>query len=637
MTDAAAQLRHPSQALFRLPDTPRPPPIYTGLDELIHAGTGVAAGWFTHPGHFLRSARRAETLSDTLRSLTDADLGDRASTASEPLRLARADPAHIEAALAVIRESARRELGQSAFPEQLAGAMAIHAGCIAEMSTGEGKTLAAVHAAALWAWRGRGCHVVTANDYLARRDAQWMAPVFRRLGLSVACVTSDTPAPRRRDAYAADITYTTNKELAADYLRDRLAHRHRGVALLRGLHHAVIDEADFVLIDDAVTPLILSSDDPETMSADDFRAAARAAAAMIPGVHYRADHAHRECTLTPAGRIETERLTSHLTGVWSSPRRREELVTQAIEAREYFRLGREFVVRDDRVVIVDESTGRLMPDRTWRAGVHQAVEALHQLPITPVKSTHARITFQRFFRLYRRLGGMTGTAREARAEFWSVYRRRVVTIPTHRPCRRDTFPAVFVPDQAARWERVAREAENASRAGRPVLIGTRSVAESESASAALTARAVAHEVLNAERSEREAAIISGAGVSGRVTVATNMAGRGTDIIPDTDALAAGGLLVISTARHEARRIDRQLAGRTARQGDPGSTLAIISLDDDLLRRHAGALVRVIRRLSPALAFALAQRRAERFARRQRRDLLLHDDWLDDNLAFAGAP
>ncbi|MFM9956823.1 MAG: hypothetical protein ACKVZJ_01995 [Phycisphaerales bacterium] len=634
--------------LARFPVSSTPDELLKGFDHLAFAARGPLARLRFPTRRFLREAKRVEALGPAHRDTTDEALSEAASTCRSALRRETARAEDVFTALAVAREAARRELGQDAFAVQLAGALAVHAGCLAEMATGEGKTLTAALGAALAAWRGRGVHVVTANDYLAERDAKWMAGVYARLGLSVGCVLQSTPADERRRAYRADVTYTTNKELAADFLRDRLhaSTPKRAAAsvepLLRPRHplaHAIIDEADFVLIDDAVTPLILSGHDGSGDEAWRLAEQARDLAEHLrASEHYTIELRHRECTLTPSGQREAERLTARLpTGApdaWRSPRRREELLTQAAEARELFINGREYVVLEGKVQIVDESTGRIMPDRTWRHGVQQAVEAKERLTPTPGTDVQARVSFQRFFRLYTRLSGMTGTAHEARGELWTTYRLPVVRLPTNRPCRREHLGTQVLATESKKWETVARHAERFAREGRPVLIGTRSVRESDELSRLLSDRGVTHEIVNAVRHQREAEVIERAGRAGAVTVATNMAGRGTDIRPDAEALAAGGLVVIATARHESARIDRQLAGRAGRQGEPGSVIEVLSLEDDLPKRHGGFFSRAISRVVPSAVMRLAQRRAERAAQRQRRQLLLHDDWLDENLGFA---
>jgi len=620
----------------------------------------------------MRRAGRIESLRARWAVCDDAALRAAATSLRGALALGRERAEDVDAALALVGEVSKRRLGFYPHRVQYAAALAIEAGCVAELATGEGKTLVAALAATLAGWRGRGCHVVTANDYLAQRDAEAMAEVYAMCGVSVGVVQQSSTHDARRDAYAADVTYCTSQQAAADFLRDRLAMTQTdgltetllrrmvegGEAplaaqrdalsrlVMRGLHCAIVDEADAVLIDEAVTPLIISAEAPNAAQAEAYREAAEIAALLQPGADYTVDRRRRAVTLTEAGRDAADTWCDAMGGVWAGLRRRYELISQALSAREMFIQGRQYVVQNDRVVIVDEFTGRLMPDRSWQRGLHQAVEAKEGVAITGAKQTKARISFQRFFRLYDRLAGMTGTAWEARDELWQTYRLPVVRIATHRPCRRRQSADRVFADTDRRWAAVVAETRRLCEAGRAVLIGTRSVQASEALSAALRAAGLDHEVLNATRHAEEAAIIAHAGERGRITVATNMAGRGTDIKLDDAVKAAGGLAVIATERHESTRIDRQLFGRAGRQGDPGSAAAMISAGDELLMRHAPRWARWLLRWRARRArgasgwlaawiIRIAQRRARRAAAAQREDVLRHDDWLDENLSFAG--
>ena len=637
-----------------------------GLDAAWDRAAGAVRRLRARTAPLLSRAKRIVAAEGALRDLSDARLRERAGELRETFRRGRDRAEDLDRAFTLIREVARRQIGETAFAVQVAGALGIAEGCIAEMATGEGKTLTATLPTTVAGWRGRGCHVITTNDYLARRDAEWMGRIYRFCGLSVAHVEAEMPAEDRRIAYGADITYATNKEVAADFLRDRLALgrlRTLPEALLaglsgapaggtqrlvqRGLECAIVDEADSVLIDEAVTPLIISGEAPNPEQVAAYEQAVRLAGQLEPGRHYRVEPRYREVDLTGEGRRRLAELAEPLGGLWAGARRAEELVVQALTAREFYLLDKQYVVQDDEVVIVDEFTGRLMPDREWRDGLHQAVTAKEGLEVVPAKDTYARVSFQRFFRLYRRLSGMTGTAAEARREFWQIYHLPVVVIPTNRPCRRTHAPDAVYATEAAKWRAVVAEIRRHHEAGRPVLVGTRSVGASERLSERLTADGLDdHQVLNAVRHAEEAQIVAGAGQPGKITVATNMAGRGTDIKLGAGVADAGGLHVIATERHEAGRIDRQLFGRCARQGDPGSCQAIVSLEDELVLRHAPHLSASLRRryggtprdVSSRLTrrlFASAQGRAERHALRQRKGVLRTDDWLDEYLGFAG--
>ncbi|MHC4563537.1 MAG: preprotein translocase subunit SecA [Planctomycetota bacterium] len=641
-------------------------PLPSGLDAFWDRAAGWASRVSRRRARFLARAETIVGMEKEFAGLSDATLRDQAHAFRDLFRLGKDAAEDLDRAFALIREVAHRQLGLKPFPVQVAGALALEAGCIVEMATGEGKTLTATLPATVAGWRGKGCHVITANDYLAQRDAEEMGAVYRFCGLSVAFIQQDTEPPARRAAYLADITYTTNKEVTADYLRDRLAlGRVTGLpeALLakmvdgsgrgadrmvqRGLNYAIIDEADSILVDEAVTPLIISGEAPNAEQVEAFRRAAELAGELEENTHYTVNQRYREVELTSAGKRRMAELAESMGGLWSGARRREELVTQALTARELYVSDQQYVIQEEKVVIVDEFTGRLMPDREWRDGLHQAVSAKEAVEVVPPKDTYARVSFQRFFRMYQQLAGMTGTAAEAWQEFWQVYHLPIVVIPTDQPCIREVQPARVHTDQAAKWTAIVEGIRQANETQRPVLVGTRSVRTSEMLSELLTEAGLEHQVLNAVRHAEEAQIVAQAGQSGRVTVATNMAGRGTDIKLGRGVAELGGLHVIATERHEAGRIDRQLFGRCARQGDPGTAVAFEALDDELVRRHAPTVSAMLRRRHGSgeneiksgwlrKFFDRAQNRAERMALRQRKAVLRTDDWLDQYLGFAGA-
>ncbi len=637
-----------------------------GLDSVWDAAMGYGRRLITRTQKFLQRAERVLALEKDFIDLTDAKLREQALVQRELFLRGRETPEDLERAFALVREVAARQLGERPYLVQVAGAMAIEAGCLAEMATGEGKTLTATMPATIGGWRGKGCHIITFNDYLAKRDAEWMDKVYKFCGLKTAYIEQKMTPPDRRLAYQADITYCTNKEVTADFLRDRLAlGRLSGLsaALLakiaegagqgtdrlvqRGLHYAIIDEADSILIDEAVTPLIISGQAPNAEQVEAFVHASELAAELEEAKHYKVNHRYREIDMTSAGKDKLGELAQNLGGIWAGARRREELVTQALTARMFYVRGKQYVVQEDKVMIVDEFTGRLMPDREWRDGLHQAVSAKENVEVQPPKDTYARVSFQRFFRLYRRLSGMTGTAAEGRKEFWQIYHMPIVVIPTNRPCIRANAPDRVYAHSDAKWNAIVAEVRRIHQTGRPVLVGTRSVRASEHLSQMLSEEGLEHQVLNAILHSEEAQITAGAGQEGRITVATNMAGRGTDIKLGRGMADRGGLAVIATERHEAGRIDRQLYGRAGRQGDPGTAQAIVSLDDELVQRHSPHLSsalasrygkadgEVSNRFSRRL-FDIAQRRAERMALRQRKGVLSTDNWLDEYLGFAGS-
>ncbi len=632
-------------------DLRQPEKIPRGLDAAAHLCAGAVKG-LRGKAAVRRDTEAVESLAGTLSDVSDAVLREQAAEMRSYFRRhPDATDDRLAAALAIVREAAIRTLGMRPYKVQIMGALTLRHGFLAEMATGEGKSLTAALAAVLAAWTGRPCHIITVNDYLAARDPEKMRPLFEFCGVSVGCVTGPMEPPDRARGYGADITYTTSKEIVADFLRDRLAlgprqraaqwttrllwqpddTARRGV-VMRGLHTAIVDEADCVLIDEAVTPLIIAGGGASG-TAEAFSSAWQTAAAMEPGVDYRRDERFREIEMLPPGIERAELLSERMPGPWRASIRCRELVHQAVIAREYFHRGKQYIVRDDEVIIVDDFTGRLALKRKWRHGLHQAVEAKEGVKISSLDETLARLSFQRFYRLFHHLAGMTGTAKEAGTEFWQIYRLPVLTIPTNRPCQRRELPDRVFSTVEEKWRAVADEVELIHATERPVLVGTRSVAASEALAESLHERHLKCAVLNAERESEEAQIISQAGQRGRITISTNMAGRGTDILLGEGVAALGGLHVIATERHESRRIDRQLFGRAGRQGDSGSAQAFLSTEDELFRRFVPAVLR-----SPALsgvACRIAQRTAQRLAFRARRNVLERDTWLDESLSFAG--
>ena len=607
---------------------------------------------------------RAEGHEPAMQAASDDGLKFLARGMRARLRRDGFAPDLVGECFALIREAAVRTLGQRHFDQQLMAGWALLQGRLIEMATGEGKTFAATLPASTVALAGYPVHVITVNDYLASRDAETMTPLYRFLGLSVGTVVEGMPRPEKRQHYARAVVYCTNKELAFDYLRDRVASARRSSRLhlaleqlhgsaprheelvLRGLHYALVDEADSVFIDEARTPLILSASTGAAEEKELCTQALAIARRLLPGGEYTSDLADRSIALTAEGRTRLGGLAAALPGVWTSVRAREELVTQALAALILFRRDEHYVVADGKVQIVDESTGRVMADRSWERGLHQLIEVKEGCEPTQRRETLARLTYQRLFRRYVRLAGMTGTAGEVAREVRAIYRLDVLRIPLHLPSQRRHEPVQIHPTRAAKWQAVADAVERqAVIAGRPVLIGTRSVGASEEISAVLTARGIAHALLNAKQDQGEAAVIAAAGTPSRVTVATNMAGRGTDISLGPGVAESGGLHVILTEYHESRRVDRQLFGRCARQGDPGSCQAIVSIDDDIYTVYAPRATRLVRRLERAGAGVpagvhqalrwLAQFSAERRGAAMRLQNLRLDRRLDQVLAFSG--
>jgi len=528
----------------------------------------------------------------------------------------------IPEAFAAVREASKRTIGLRHFDEQLLGGIMLHQGKIAEMKTGEGKTLVATLPVYLNALRGYGVHVVTVNDYLAKRDRTWMAPVYEFLGMTVGSIQHDMPSSDHRAAYACDITYVTNNEIGFDYLRDNMVVRKEDRvmrylpepierdAIFRRLPFAIVDEVDSILVDEARTPLIISG--PAEESTEKYMIVNR----IIPhlkgrwvtekeeiqskytgedlgkGFDFTVDEKAHNCTLTDQGIGHCEKLLSipslydDVQGEWVHH------INQALRAHHLYQRDVDYVVKDGEVIIVDEFTGRLMPGRRWSEGLHQAVEAKENIRVAEENQTLATITFQNFFRLYEKLAGMTGTAMTEATEFWEIYKLDVVEIPTHRKNIRTDHADIIYRTEREKDKAIVQEVMSLWKVGRPVLVGTRSIEKSERLSKMLMTEGVPHKVLNAKYHEQEAQIIAQAGKKGAVTIATNMAGRGTDILlggnPQDHVEAAevkkyGGLHILGTERHESRRIDNQLRGRTGRQGDPGSSRFYLALDDELMR------------------------------------------------------
>ncbi len=649
---------------YRRTQIKTPDPILSGLDARVHHLAGTYRRRASVTAKLIAEAEAIDAAAPLWKDKTDGAL--RASLAEFREVFRRNRPGcdeQLPSAMAAIREVADRRLGLRSHVVQLAGALALYRGTVVEMATGEGKTLTAGLTAVVWGWIGRPCHIITVNDYLADRDARWLEPLFKFCGVSVGRVTGDMDPKARREEYRSDLTYTTSKEILADFLRDRLrldslqnASRRQIQALsgrldaekglvMRGIHTAVVDEVDSILIDEAVTPLIISRETPNEPFVEACSEAQRIAATLRPGVDYRIDQQYKDIDLLDGVENELEQRSGNLPRLFRGRSQHRELVQQALKAREFFHRDTQYVVQDGKIVIVDEFSGRLMPQRTWSAGLHQSVEAKEEITVTAPSETLARLSFQRFFRFFHRLAGMTGTAKEASGELWHIYGLPVVSIPPNRPCQRKIYPRQIFAEQEPKWQAIAQEVAERHATGQPVLVGTRSVRASEDLSARLHKLGLTFRVLNAVRHREEARIVSQAGEQGSITVATNMAGRGTDIRLGTGVPRLGGLHVIATECHEATRIDRQLFGRCARQGDPGSARSFVSLEDELLCRYVPAPVRnsvkrVLRLRGPASTWAAeqvvrwAQRRPQAMAFHRRKTVLRTDTWLDDSLSFA---
>ncbi len=633
------------------------PPNHAGRASLTRRSVSRA---LNDPQRLIADIRSRATL---LTDLAPRELTSRADDLRDSLHKARSfdfDADTLAAAFSLVCEAAKRTLGIELYDVQLLAGSVLASESIAEMKTGEGKTFAAILPAFLYSLVGCGVHVATANAYLAKRDCEMLKPLYEVLGATVGLVESDTTSEQKRAAYSCDVTFAAGSEFGFDYLRDQVVLRQladqplgtdflrllRGTAsemrntLQRPLAASIVDEIDNVLIDDACSPLLLSMDsDRPAEDAAAHIAARQLADRLTEPEDILIDRAAVSVRLTENGNSRAWENADQLPlkcllRPWTV------YIEQALRAKYIFRRDVQFVIKDQKVVIVDASTGRLFEERTWRDGLHQAIEVREGVPVTAEKSSLARITRQRFSRLYRRLCGLTGTATGSEAEFRDVYRLSVSPIPTHRPCRRQLLATRFFASADAKWDAVALAVRDLHLTGRPVLIGTRSITASERIAATLTAARLPFRLLNGVQTEDEADIIAQAGQSGAITIATNMAGRGTDIKPDATAIERGGLHVIATEQHDSSRVDRQLIGRAARQGDPGSAQFFISAEDDLLIQHGdwlrAEMLRLPNRSSEITtdltkAVRRVQAHAEQTHDRQRRQLFLSEGQRDATL------
>jgi preprotein translocase subunit SecA len=527
-----------------------------------------------------KKAKEVDALSQKYRDMSDEQLKAMTPLLKERLKTSSLDDILVDA-FATAREAAYRVIGEYPYLVQIMGGIVLHDGDIAEMKTGEGKTLTSVLPVYLNALSGQGVHVITVNEYLAQRDAKWMGQIHEFLGLSVGVnIRTMTPA-QKRQAFLNDITYTTNAEIGFDYLRDNMVTDVKE-RVLRSLNFALVDEVDSILIDESRTPLIISGGQRQTaniyISVDKF------VKRLVEGEDFEKDVKSRVVTLTEAGVAKSEK---HFQVANLYDLKNTNLVhhlQQALKANYIFAKDVEYVVQERQIIIVDQFTGRLMPGRAYSDGLHQAIEAKENVPIKQETSTMATITYQNFFRLYKKLSGMTGTAKTEEEEFLSIYNMRVMEIPTNRPIAREDFPDAVYGTKKAKFEALIAEVKELHEKGQPVLVGTVAVETSEFLSKIFSQRKIPHEVLNAKNHAREADIIAKAGFKGSVTIATNMAGRGTDIKLGPGVKELGGLAVLGSERHESRRIDNQLRGRSGRQGDPGYSRFFVSVQDDLMVR-----------------------------------------------------
>lgn len=611
----------------------------------------------------LRFVRQVALHEQAFLTLDDANLRAQLQSIRLGLRRDGISDRKVAPAFALIRVVAARVLGLRHHDVQVRGGYVLLHGCITEMDTGEGKTLTATLAAVVMALAGRKVQVVTVNDYLAGRDADEMKPLYEWFGLSTATVAEDAPREMREQAYQHEIVYCTGKTLVFDYLKDRLVLGQQlsqmgirlkdfvrshpaGELLLPGLQFAIVDEIDSVLIDEARTPLIISASDETSRHEEYYGQALELAKALERFTDFVID-TQKRVELTQQGRDRLVELTETSSSLWHNQFRREESVIQALTALHIFLRDEHYIVRDDKVMIVDEHTGRVMPDRSWEKGLHQLIELKEGVPVTPPRVTLAKISFQLFFRRYLGLAGMTGTGREVAAEMGHVYNLLSVRIPPHRPSRRNNLGCRVFTTAEQKWEALVETLLQAQRRGQPVLVGTRTISAADELASRLHQQGINHQVLHANQDVEEALIIAEAGKRGRITIATNMAGRGTDIKIDEDVADLGGLHVILTELHDSERVDRQLVGRCARQGQPGSWEMMLSLEDELLQVLSPWLLQSIRRflsripngrmlnVCGRLVYRMAQRKVEKHHKRIRRRLLKAEFHMRRSLSFTG--
>jgi preprotein translocase subunit SecA len=662
MTASVLFKHHPPVSHEARPE--RPDRVKTFLDGVAHELLGRYNRVFNSRLRIRFLVRKINRIGSAYTSLGTEELVEKVTPLRYKIACSGLTSGLIVESFSLLRELSHRLLGMRHYDSQLTGGLILLFGMVAEMETGEGKTLTATLPAATAALAGIPVHVISVNDYLTERDATNMRPLYEALGLSVGCVIHGQSPVERRHAYSSDITYVTNKELTFDYLRDRLTLNDRRDSMLlqseflhsreqrsrrllqRGLHFAIVDEADSILIDEARTPLIISGMSEVAEEEQFLNEALEMARGLTEKDHYTLDTGKRFLRLTEDGKKQIEKNAEELGGLWSGLVRRESVVYQALTAIHLFHLDREYLIREGKIQIIDAFTGRVMADRSWEQGLHQLIELKEGCELTSKKETLAKISYQRFFRRYLHMSGMTGTAGEVAGELWKVYDLTTLRVGTNRPLQRKKHPDHVFMTKNLKFEKIVQSIEQLHKSGRPVLIGTQSVAASEELSALVHEKGLKHQVLNAKHDSEEAEIVSRAGQLGSITIATNMAGRGTDIILGEGVVALGGLHVIATGRHEAARIDRQLAGRCGRQGDPGSHKAILSFEDELFGQGTpGMLTRLSRKVMyslPGLGQVLArlsmnrmQKKIESHHATIRRELFKQDQAQGSLLSFSG--
>ncbi|MEG3640324.1 preprotein translocase subunit SecA [Magnetococcus sp. PR-3] len=644
----------------------QPKTPYAGLDRWTHHLLGAVQRYGPLRFKLFKQAEKIHQQASALQTCTDHELNAQVEVIQVQFQRHSGQPHKqpISEGLTLLVELARRTLNLHPYPSQIMAVLGLCRGYLTEMQTGEGKSLVVALRGVLAAWGGRPCHCITANDYLAKRDCDTFTPLFERCGLSSGVIQSGMTPEQRQPLYAQSVVYVTAKELVFDFLRDRLKlggmqhptrrlieQQRRGKTgqdsaglILQGLESAIVDEADSLLIDEATTPVVISTQRENLLWKEAVQTASDLANQLDPETDFLINTTYKEVSLTAVGRQKLRDWAHQLPPVWRAEGRQEELIHSALLARRFYLKDRDYVIQEEKVVIVDEYSGRLMPGRTWGGGLHQAVEAMEGLEITPPSESLARLSYQRFFRMFRNLCGLTGTAADGAGEFWRIYRLLVLPIPPHNPCQRHYLSQRVFVSESAKLDAIVEESLQQRGLGRPVLIGTRSIHASEKLAERFELLKIPCHLLNATQDEQESQIVAGAGQPQQLTIATNMAGRGTDIQLGAGVAQSGGLHVMATERHDARRIDRQLYGRCARQGDPGSVRLFSSVEDELAKRHLPGVVQ--RLLQSCLKLRLpgsqwvagvslrhAQHRSEKRSAAGRMQLLWMDNWLQESLSF----
>lgn len=640
---------------------PKEPQIAENFDAFIFGMAGRVKSLYPYKKHLTTQAQKIYDLSLTLKDLDEKAFDKKLIEVKNSTRLGKLykDELLLNEALALICEASYRVLEIRPYSVQIMGALALFKNFIIQMHTGEGKTITAVLGGILYGWLGKPCHIVTSNDYLAKRDAINMRKLYERCYLDVGYIVPDMEDESRKENYNCAIVYSTSNDILADFLRDQMASedainydkflinkirkKSDNPQVMRGIYSVIIDEADSVLADDATTPLIISVPRENKPLKEAIEASRSIATKLQPKIDYTISDAHQEIYFTAKGEESIDTLSAHLPAIWQSRNRREYLLRQAITAKEFYKKDTKYVVLDEKIVIVDEKTGRLMPSRSWGGGLHQAVEAKEGLELTDPTQTHIKMSFQRFFRLYKNISGMSGTLQNLENELWHIYGLSTLKIPKRVSNNYKIFPEKIFLTKEQKWKAVLEEIESMHQLGRPILVGTRNIIDSEIVSSQLTSLGLENTILHALHHKEEADIIAQAGEEKQITIATNIAGRGTDISLSKLSIELGGLHVIATERHNSKRVDMQLFGRSARQGQAGSVQAILSLEDDIIIQKcpkflAKQLAKIVhtsigKRIS-LLVYILIQALTDRSASKMRKTILANDFSMSKRLSFS---